>query len=42
MYETQNAILNKLKELKPMLQEEYAVLKIGVFGSFAEETKYCR
>ncbi len=28
-------ILDKLKELKPLLSEEYAVKEIGIFGSFA-------
>lgn len=28
-------ILNKLRELKPILTEEYAVKEIGIFGSFA-------
>jgi predicted nucleotidyltransferase len=28
-------ILDKLKELKPLLSEEYAVKEIGLFGSFA-------
>ncbi len=28
-------ILDKLRELKPILYEEYAVQEIGVFGSFA-------
>ncbi|MFO7668150.1 MAG: nucleotidyltransferase family protein [Bacteroidales bacterium] len=28
-------ILNKLRDLKPILNEEYSVKEIGVFGSFA-------
>lgn len=32
---TQKDILNKLKELKPILQQRYAVKEIGLFGSFA-------
>lgn len=28
-------ILNKLKELKPILSREYSVREIGLFGSFA-------
>ncbi len=31
-------ILTKLKELKPLLQKEYAVKKIGLFGSFSDDT----
>ncbi len=30
-----NDILDKLRELKPILSEEYAVKEIGIFGSFA-------
>ena len=33
---TRNEILFKLKELKPILYEEYAVIEIGLFGSFSE------
>ena len=29
-------ILDKLRELKPILSEEYAVKEIGIFGSFAQ------
>lgn len=32
---TKNEIVNKLRELKPLLAEEYAVKEIGLFGSFA-------
>lgn len=35
---TKNEILNKLKELKPILSKEYAVKEIGLFGSFADES----
>ena len=31
-------ILAKLFELKPMLREEYAVLEIGLFGSYADSS----
>ncbi|HMN25111.1 MAG: nucleotidyltransferase family protein [Ignavibacteriaceae bacterium] len=31
-------IINKLNELKPMLQKEYAVKRIGLFGSFSDDT----
>ncbi len=31
-------ILAKLIELKPMLREEYAVLEIGLFGSYADSS----
>jgi len=33
-----NEILNKLRELKPVLAKEYAVKEIGLFGSFADES----
>lgn len=32
---TKNEIVNKLRELKPLLAKEYAVKEIGLFGSFA-------
>lgn len=35
---TKNEILNKLRELKPVLAKEYAVKEIGLFGSFADES----
>lgn len=35
---TKNEILDKLKELKPVLASEYSVKEIGLFGSFADET----
>lgn len=36
--ETRNEIINKLQEIKPILQKEYAVKKIGLFGSFIDNT----
>ncbi len=33
---TKSDILAQLKELKPVLEEEYAVSKIGLFSSFAD------
>ena len=35
---TRNDILLKLKELKPTLKKEFAVNKIGLFGSFSDGT----
>lgn len=35
---TRNDILSRLKELKPILKEEYAVKEIGLFGSFSDNT----
>jgi len=35
---TKNEILTKLKELKPILQKEYSVKKLGLFGSFSNNT----
>ena len=35
---TQTTILQKRNELKPYLQEEFAVKEIGVFGSFSDNT----
>jgi predicted nucleotidyltransferase len=35
---TQKEIISKLQEIKPILQEEYAVRSIGLFGSFADNT----
>ena len=32
---SKNEILSKLKDLKPILQSEYSVKEIGIFGSFA-------
>ncbi len=34
---TKKEIILKLKELKPILQKEYAIKKIGLFGSFVDE-----
>ena len=31
-------IINKLQLIKPQLQREYAVKKVGLFGSFADGT----
>ncbi len=36
---TKNEILSKLKELKPVLQKEYSVKTIGLFGSFSNDTQ---
>ena len=33
---TKNEILEKLKELKPVLSAEFSVKKIGLFGSYSE------
>ena len=30
-----NEVINKLQRIKPQLQREYAVKKVGLFGSFA-------
>ncbi|MFO7863944.1 MAG: nucleotidyltransferase family protein [Salinivirgaceae bacterium] len=35
----QKDIISKLNELKPWLQQEYSVSKIGLFGSFADNTQ---
>ena len=35
---TKTEILNKLNELKPILQKDYAVKRIGLFGSFSDDT----
>jgi predicted nucleotidyltransferase len=35
---TKNDILSKLKELKPILYKDYAVKKIGLFGSFSDDS----
>jgi uncharacterized protein len=35
---TKNDILSKLKELKPILYQEYSVKEIGLFGSFADNS----
>jgi len=31
-----NEIINSLQQIKPQLQQEYAVKKVGLFGSFAD------
>jgi predicted nucleotidyltransferase len=33
-----NEIVNKLQQIKPYLQQEYAVKTVGLFGSFADDT----
>ena len=33
---TKNDILSKLREIKPSLYKDYAVTRIGLFGSFSE------
>ena len=33
-----NEILAKLRELKPILQKDYAVREIGLFGSYSNNT----
>ena len=35
---TKEIILSTLQELKPTLHEEYAVARIGLFGSFSDNT----
>lgn len=35
---TKIEILSKLKELKPILYKDYSVKKIGLFGSFSDNT----
>ncbi len=35
---TRNNILSKLRELKPTLYNDYAVKKIGLFGSYSDNT----
>ncbi|MBL7903980.1 MAG: nucleotidyltransferase family protein [Bacteroidales bacterium] len=35
---TRNDIILKLKELKPLLYQDYFVKEIGLFGSFSDET----
>ena len=35
---TRDDILEKLKELKPLLTKDYSVKKIGLFGSFADNS----
>ena len=33
-----NEIINKLQQIKPYLQQQYAVKTVGLFGSFADNT----
>ena len=35
---SEKEILNKLRELKPILLKDYSVKKIGVFGSFSDNS----
>jgi predicted nucleotidyltransferase len=35
---TGNEILDKLRELKPILRKDYSVKEIGLFGSFSDNT----
>lgn len=35
---TKTEILSKLAELKPVLQKDYAVKEIGLFGSFSDNS----
>lgn len=35
---TQNDILKKLSDLKPILYRDYAVKQIGLFGSFSDDS----
>lgn len=35
---TREDILFRLREIKPMLKEEYSVKNIGLFGSFSEDS----
>ena len=35
---SKNDILSKLDELKPFLQKEFSVRRIGLFGSFSDNT----
>lgn len=35
---SKDEILIKLRELKPILQRDYAVKEIGLFGSFADDS----
>ena len=34
---SKNDILNKLRELKPILSRDYSVKEIGLFGSYADD-----
>ncbi|GHT62816.1 nucleotidyltransferase [Bacteroidia bacterium] len=35
---TRSEIISKLQEIKPVLQKEWAVETVGLFGSFADES----
>jgi predicted nucleotidyltransferase len=35
---SEEEILNKLRELKPILLKDYSVKKIGIFGSFSDNS----
>jgi len=35
---SKDEILIKLREIKPILQRDYAVKEIGLFGSFADDS----
>jgi predicted nucleotidyltransferase len=35
---TKKEIVDKLRELKPILKKEYSIKNIGLFGSFADES----
>jgi uncharacterized protein len=35
---TENAILERLRELKPVLRKDYSIKEIGLFGSFSDNT----
>ena len=35
---TKKEILNKLRDLKPILLKDYAVKEIGIFGSFSDNS----
>lgn len=37
--ETKSEVMLKLKEIKPLLFEDYSVKTIGIFGSYANETQ---
>jgi hypothetical protein len=36
--DARSELFQKLKELKPFLQSEYSIARIGVFGSFSDGT----
>jgi hypothetical protein len=42
MLYTQKQLLNKLRELKPMLNEKYGIKRIGVFGSYATNVQHAK